>query len=131
MPGSDLTSVLLPHLPGLHLLLDDDLVQLYLQLHQAQVRGWPVTDCYRQKGSDIRLSPQLSPHQPAVGLGDVLGEERDGETEVSEGGEEVGEAGQDGAQTAQSVVSPPQHPDQELSYWPPSAVLPAARPLSP
>ena len=74
--------------------MNEDLVQLYLLLHQGQVLGGL-----------------------AVGLGDVLGE-------VSEGGEAVGEAGQDGAQTAQSVVSPPQHPDQELSHQPPSPLVP-------
>ena len=35
----------------------------------------------------------------------------------------MGEADQDGALTAQSVVSPPQHPDQEFTHQPPSPLL--------
>ena len=38
--------------------------------------------------------------------------------------EDICKAGQDGAQTAQSDVSPPQHPDQEFSYQPPSPLSP-------
>ena len=71
----DHISLLLPDLPGLDVLPDDEVVQLHLLLHQGQVGGWPVTDCGGQESPDIRLSPQLSPAETAVCLTEVLGEE--------------------------------------------------------
>ena len=82
---SDHISLLLPDLPGLDVLPDDEVVQLHLLLHQGQVGGGPVTDRGGQESPDIRLSPQLSPAEAAVSLAEVLGEERDGQTEVREG----------------------------------------------
>ena len=61
----------LPAPADLDVLPDDDVVQLL-----AEVRGWP--DCGQQEGPDIRLSPELSPDEARVGLGDVLGERRPG-----------------------------------------------------
>ena len=71
----DHISLLLPDLPGLDVLPDDEVVQLHLLLHQGEVGGWPVTDCGGQESPDIRLSPQLSPAETAVCLTEVLGEE--------------------------------------------------------
>ena len=56
---------------------------------------------------------------------------RDGQAEVSEGGEALGEPGQEPPQAPQSAFSPLQHPDQELGHLAGGAVLPAAQSLSP